>query len=282
MRSGLPYYLLLPIELLVMTFVLSFSASAEVKCFHFTHKGNCNPAPYNYYACGESYSIASNVGQQCSKAVDNILVDGTAVTPALGGSVSVEVLPANTVAPPTQDTLQKVVRGSCSCQESCPTGMFRWSSNNRCYKCPEGEIYLDDGAGNAGCKPRCEGLSGAALAECQQCNVSGGVACRCDQLTGMERELCFCSAFGGGDACFKCPASAPYKWSNRSCNACPEARPYKWSTGRCDACPETLRFKWANGVCNRCPESKPYDDGKGGCSQCPPNKPLLKNGVCTV
>lgn len=97
--------------------------------------------------------------------------------------------------------------GTCaSCLSTCPAAApYRWASNGNCYKCPEGQTWLDNGQGTAGCQNRCAGLTGTALAECNKCDVSGGVACRCDQLKGEAKDLCFCSAFGGGAACFNCP-----------------------------------------------------------------------------
>lgn len=280
--------------LLIITCLLSPTlVHAEAKCWKISGQGVCNDARYDYYGCGES-ATTSHSYNMCGKGLSTAYIDGGNIMTTYAseglrdGTISVTAMPAGFTSPPTSAyILGPGCSASCYAEKECPANpldstqkQYRWPSNGRCYMCPEGQVWTDNGTGRGGCSPRCAGLTGAALSACQQCPLDGGVACRCNQLSGAAREQCICSAFGGGEACFKCPDAAPYKWSDRSCHSCPESTPYKWSDSSCKVCPEGNPYRWSNGQCNKCPEQAPYNDGKGGCSQCPENRPLRKGLKC--
>jgi len=251
---------------------LGYTAPSGCRITGFTGSGTWNRWSYDgngtyWQGCNDLSGGVSN----CSSPMSGLNAAGTAIS-------------CNYDSPYSDN------RGTCTysvtleCEAACPPeAPHRWPSNGRCYKCPEGQIWMDNGQGSASCRPRCEGLSGAALQACNDCSIDGGVACRCDQLTGAAKQQCFCSAFGGGQACFSCAASAPYKWSDGSCHTCPQATPHSWANGSCNACPQEAPNKWANGSCQVCPEATPHRWANGSCNVCPtPERPTKQaDGTCT-
>jgi len=265
----------------------STHALAETKCWELIGYAVCGQSWHHYFGCGVSAEFVQqdNVVHCNVSVLHDAYINGVNFTPGSAGlrtgTLSKVEHPPGYVIPPMPG---HYVTGSCNC--ACPANplnpsvkQHRWSSNGECYLCPEGQVWQDDGMGASGCRPRCSGLTGAALAACEACPVEGGVACRCNQLQGAERELCRCVGFGGGSACFQCPADRPHKWSDSSCNPCPEETPHKWSSGSCQFCPEGQPHRWANGTCQVCPEASPFRVG-GSCSVCPSARPLRKGARC--
>jgi len=225
-------------------------------------------------------------GKGCSAFIHRNGARGDQVLPVLWKGLNVSGVSEGACPDFTEDSTCTGVTfhmaPACGGDSECPAGQHKWPSNGNCYPCEEGKIKRNVGsekAPNFQCRPRCEGLTGQAKTKCEECDISGGVACRCNQLKGPAQEICRCIAFGGGDACYKCPANT-YKWPDKSCRECPPGSPYKWANGQCRVCPENLPFKWKSGQCKQCPEDRPYKIGFNNCSKCPADRPLLKGNRC--
>lgn len=288
--------------------IISFlsAASQEVHAEGYKHcfrvrARSCGGEDLNYpkfaaYVCGNSMSIESRPRSggrnycDIPQGNDMAILDGRDFVYGAVGSIKIDALEPDykpTDAELNEDAWFFAGPPQCPCEpagDACPKAApHRWNSNGQCYPCEEGKVLRNIGTEKAPkvqCRPRCEGLGGQAKISCEQCDVSGGVACRCNELKGADQELCRCIAFGGGDACYKCPPSAPHKWPDKSCHECPKAAPYKWTNGQCRACPEGLPYKWANGQCRECPEDRPYLIAPKTCSKCPPDRPLSKGDRC--
>jgi RHS repeat-associated protein len=108
------------------------------------------------------------------------------------------------------------------CPDECPASApYRWNSTLRCYAYPE--KTFPDPANPLNTLPLCSGT--ADEARCEDCYAnSGGVACRCTQLSGDARRECECLAGGGGKACLDwCPPASPHRWErDGGCHPSPE------------------------------------------------------------
>jgi len=191
-------------------------------CVTATGSGEwCGPIPatYRFNVCGPatasrySYQLSDSCGNYSGgqACVPQLSLDGKVLWSASGywysGSItSVTPGPCPASAPSACGVSADIGVNVSSCANPCSEeAPYYWPSNGRCYPCPEGQILQPDGTGGETCQPRCAGLTGEALAACEDCSVDGGVACRCNQFPLHAQALCSCLAFAGGEECYPPP-----------------------------------------------------------------------------